>query len=110
MGHGNVTAALSRWGPRVGANARCVLAYMASAAKDSDPDPRYYGGWMPLSQALGRDPFEYGPADKQAVRRALAELQQVGAVTTLSGGHRGTVATYRLNEINQSVRRLGVVS
>jgi hypothetical protein len=67
----------------VSVNARLCLYVMALNAHDNGssdaPAATYFRGWEHLARAaLGR--LTYGAADEQAVRRAVAELVNIGYI------------------------------
>lgn len=85
MGAANAIAAYRAWS-HLGDRALRVLAYMALVARDGDAEPWFGLGHEALSeQALGH-PLNGNEKDREAalraVRRAITELHQAGAITT----------------------------
>lgn len=85
----------------LGDRAKIVFLYMALVCRDSNDSevrPRlYFGGHVSLATALGFDaPENVGEAAQRAVKRAVKELVDKGAITRLSFGRAGRNATYEL--------------
>ncbi len=91
VGARNVNAAISQWGDAIGSrpSLRLLLALMASASRDNDDPPRYWGGVNHLAALMGHH-------GTRAVQRQLAELIAIGAVRPLSSAHRGRRQQYAI--------------
>jgi len=72
-----------------------VFVYMALVAVDSDPEPRYWGGYDDLAVAMGKS----GPAGHRAAGRALSALSTAGLIQS-SGAAPGRNSRYRLLDGN----------
>jgi hypothetical protein len=82
-----------------------ILVFMALVSLDDDRPPRYFGGVAALAFAIGRNPTErsqgevvFSDADLRAVRRAITELRDWGAIDDASsiGRAPGRPANYAL--------------
>jgi hypothetical protein len=78
----------------LGHAARHVLVRMALCALDADPEPSYWAGWQPLSEALCLRGKE--ETNRTMVRRYMRELHAVGAITLTEIGNQYHRTTYRL--------------
>lgn len=107
MGAKNVKTVYANWAHLRDGPFR-LLVFMANTALDSDVEPRYWGGREALAIALGRfrriaggrTPEEEArerDAAYLAVKRALRQLKNSGAITTLNVAGPGTRSDYRLN-------------
>lgn len=72
--------------------ARLVLVGMANQAKDTDPEPVYFGGWAYLSGCLGYP--EYGETARRQVAKGLAELRKKHLVMPLDTPRPGKNVPY----------------
>lgn len=86
---------------KLGGNAQLVFLYMAHKCRDSDDSaikPRtYFGGHVRLAIALGFvAPDNASERALRAVKRAVKELVDKGAIKRLSYGRAGNNATYEL--------------
>lgn len=93
MGAAHVSACYAQWSHLPDRPFR-VLAYMALIAKDSTPEPTFWGGRDALCIALG---IEADPAGYRVIRRALAELIDAGALERKYVGHAGKRSEYRVH-------------
>lgn len=75
--------------------ARLVLVGMAALAKDSDPEPVYFGGWHWLAGVLGYDVFT--SAAHRAVARSIQELRDAKLIEPMNASGPGERVGYRLH-------------
>lgn len=111
MGATNVALVFTRWA-HLPDKAFRALGYMALVALDQDTEPRYWGGWEGLAEAIGRTP-PAEPADSdtspraeeyrrmrrndfEAVKTAMRQVFKAGAAAVEKPSGPGRPATYRL--------------
>lgn len=92
MGAAHVSAVYAQWSGLPDRPFR-LLAYMALIAKDSTPEPTYWGGRDGLCIALGLD---HTPTSYRIARRAVADLEAAGALRRTYVGHAGKRSEYRV--------------
>ena len=92
MGARHVAAAFAQWGSLPDRPFR-LLAYMALVAKDSTAQPTYWGGRDGLCVGLG---VEATPSGHRVARRAIADLEEAGAIERKYVGHSRKRSEYRL--------------
>lgn len=100
MGASNVVASF-QYADKVPPTSMVLLVYMAVVSKDDDPWPWFGMGHAALAEHALRRPTPIEESDLRAVRRAVAPLVKVGAITV---DRRGAIRSdgantvrYRLN-------------
>lgn len=106
MGIRLVGAALSANWSHLSERARLVLAQMCYVAKDVSSNGHapgtYWGGHESLILlVLGKDPATLSPTEldtaRRAIKRAIHELKEAGALTLQCPASRGRTAIYRVH-------------
>lgn len=92
MGAAHVSAVYARWGHLPHRPFR-LLVYMALIAKDSTPNPTFWGGRDGLCIGLGLPANDTG---HRVARRAIADLEAAGAIERAYTGHNGKRSEYTI--------------
>ncbi|WFR84653.1 hypothetical protein [Arthrobacter sp. Y-9] len=94
MGSKNVAKVFENW-PGLNDKPKLALIWMSSQARDDDRPPVFWGQREELAHAIGVGP-DNADAAGRAVRRALKDLQNAGAITWSGQAYRGVGSSYAL--------------